>query len=332
METFIEGNGLQEKEEKSMKNCTICEREVDDYIQKCPHCGHDFNFVYDKDPVAFEERFEAPDIFPEAVGKHMMTRASEYLDDEDVKENLTSKFLYYDGAETKKALIREKNISLLTSMLLQTLQFDKIKARTSKEEEKIYHLEIKNRNFVLMYFSVLNAVTMLLVLLVRKELLFRVELYLSIVCFIVSVILSCVVKKVQNLVKIVQDVLLAIFFLQLSFVISYQSMSESSSAIWQYFGCIIIGVFIAVDYYKKVGKTYPICIPIFLIGAFEMLIGRYVLQGMDLMTSESKKATIMSDVIEHTGLVFALLAGGFFAVFILDIIHYIKTRKSSHVS
>lgn len=307
METFIEGNGLQEKEEKSMKKCTICEREVDDYIQKCPHCGHDFNFVYDKDPVAFEERFEAPDYYKVSIMKYYLSLAFEYYK-EDVEDNSNE-------SKSDKAILNIKSI----------------RERTAKEEERVFHLELKNRNYLLLYFSVLNAITMAFVLLVRKELFFQVELYLSIFFVIVSVFLICVVKKMQTLVKIVQDFALAIIFTQFSYAILFCLMRESIGAIMRHYGYTFIGILIAVIYYKKVGKTYPICVPAFLFGAYEMISSSSKYRIYE-HASDEKKAVLDFVIFNGADLVFALLAGGFFAVFILDIIHYIKTRKSSHVS
>ena len=40
-----------------MKKCTICNRELDDGITKCPNCGHDFSFNYRTDDKKFRERF-----------------------------------------------------------------------------------------------------------------------------------------------------------------------------------------------------------------------------------------------------------------------------------
>lgn len=292
-----------------MKNCTICEREVDDYIQKCPHCGHDFNFVYDKDPVAFEERFEAPEFYKVSIMKYYFSRVFEYYK-EDVEDNSNE-------SKSVKAILKIKNI----------------RERTAKEEERVFHLEVKNRNYLLMFFSFFNIVNMAITLLVQKKLFVQIEIYLSIYCAIVSVLLICLVKKknMQTLVKIVQDFALAIVFTLFSYAILFCLNRESIVAILRHYGYTFIGILIAVKYYKKVGKTYPMCVPVFLFGAYEIIVSSSQYQIYE-RASDEKKAVIDFVIFNGADLVFALLEGGFFAVFILDIIHYIKTRKSSHVS
>ncbi len=40
-----------------MKQCPICDREVDDNVKICPKCGHNFDFKYVEDDLRFRANF-----------------------------------------------------------------------------------------------------------------------------------------------------------------------------------------------------------------------------------------------------------------------------------
>lgn len=276
-----------------MKKCNICERNVEDDVRICPHCGHDFSYKHVKNQAAFEERFAAPDMPRDALGKTLISFADEYKSNKEDK------------------------------VFVSLLDFEGIKNRTVEEETRIYTLETKNRNIVLIIFSIIAIIISAIILYSQnsRDMFLRIGMYLCIICTILALVMFCLGKR-----KILQDLAIAMVFSQYAYIVKTYLVNRYSDVHFSHYLYIILGVAIAAKYYKKIGKIYPICVLFFMIGGFEILVGYYIIRVINLISSGDNQ--IVNFILANScDLAFSMLAGGFFLVFIYDILSWKKEKQ-----